>query len=49
VEGAWLDIGPRPSPVAREVAEAMGLRYLPLPIADAEAITRVATLARDAA
>lgn len=49
VEGAWLDIGPRPSPVAHEVATAMGLRYLPLPIADAEAITRVATLARDAA
>lgn len=49
VEGAWLDIGPRPSPVAREVAEAMGVRYLPLPIADAAAITRVATGARDAA
>jgi magnesium chelatase subunit D len=49
VDGAWLDISPRPSPVAREVAAAMGVRYLPLPVADAEAITRVATLARDAA
>ncbi len=49
VEGAWLDIGPRPSAVAQEIADTMGLRYLPLPIADAAAITRVATLARDAA
>jgi magnesium chelatase subunit D len=49
IEGAWLDIGPRPSAVAQELAEVLGLRYLPLPIADAAAITRVASLARDAA
>jgi hypothetical protein len=35
--------------VAQELAEVLGLRYLPLPIADAAAITRVASLARDAA
>lgn len=37
-----LDISTRPSPQAQELATAMGARYLPLPQADAGAISRAA-------
>lgn len=43
----WLDIGPRPAPVARELATAMGARYLPLPFADARRIAGAAMAARE--
>ena len=35
-----VDISPRPQPQAREVAEALAGRYVPLPYADARALTR---------
>ena len=31
----WLDTAPQPQAQARELAQAMGARYLPLPHADA--------------
>jgi magnesium chelatase subunit D len=39
--GALLvDIAPRPEPAARALAQSMGARYLPLPFADAAALSR---------
>jgi len=35
-----VDTSPRPTPAARELATAMGARYLPLPYADADALSR---------
>jgi magnesium chelatase subunit D len=37
-----VDTSPRPNPFAQRLAEAMGARYLPLPYADASALSRVA-------
>jgi magnesium chelatase subunit D len=35
-----LDTSPRPNPFAQRLAEVMGARYLPLPYADASAVSR---------
>jgi magnesium chelatase subunit D len=37
----WLDTAPQPQDTAREVALAMGARYLPLPHADARQVSRL--------
>lgn len=36
-----VDTSPRPSPFARRLADEMQARYVPLPYADASAITRM--------
>jgi magnesium chelatase subunit D len=41
-----LDTAPRPHPFARRVAEAMGARYLPLPVADAARLSAAVAAAR---
>ena len=45
ITGLLLDISTRPSVQAQELAAAMGARYLPLPQADAAAISRAARVA----
>jgi magnesium chelatase subunit D len=35
-----IDISPRPTPAARDIAAAMGARYLPLPYADARVLSQ---------
>ena len=40
-----VDIAPRPQPLARQIADAMGAHYLPLPQADAEALSQAARIA----
>lgn len=40
VAGVVIDVSPRPQARARDLAEAMGARYVPLPSADARAMTR---------
>jgi magnesium chelatase subunit D len=40
-----IDISPRGQPLAREVADAMAARYLPLPRADAAAMSAAVRLA----
>ncbi len=37
----FVDTSPQPHPLARELAEAMGARYLPLPHADASSLSAV--------
>jgi magnesium chelatase subunit D len=46
VGALWLDTSPQPQPQARELAQAMGARYLPLPHADAQQMSRVVTALR---
>jgi len=41
-----IDTSPRPEPMARRVAEAMGARYVPLPVVDARAIAGAVALAK---
>ena len=43
-----IDTSPRPEPMARRVAEAIGARYVPLPVVDARAIAGAVALAREA-
>ncbi len=42
-----IDTSPRPEPMARRVAEAMGARYVPLPVVDARAIAGAVALAKE--
>jgi magnesium chelatase subunit D len=42
-----IDTSPRPEPMAKRVAEAMGARYVPLPVVDARAIAGAIALARE--
>jgi magnesium chelatase subunit D len=49
VAATWLDIGPRPTAIAREFAALMGARYAPLPTADAAGIATLADATRDEA
>jgi len=42
-----IDTSPRPEPMARRVAEALGGRYVPLPVVDARAIAGAVALARE--
>ena len=42
-----IDTSPRPEPMARRIAAAMGARYVPLPVADARAIAGAVALARE--
>ena len=44
-----IDTSPRPEPMARRVAEALGARYVPLPVVDARAIAGAVALARETA
>jgi magnesium chelatase subunit D len=46
VPALLVDTAPRPQPFAKELAQAMGARYLPLPMADA---ARLSVAVRDAA
>lgn len=41
-----LDIAPRPRPEAADIARVMRARYLPLPVADAAAVSRAVEAAR---
>lgn len=41
-----IDIAPRPRPDARGLAANMGARYLPLPLADAQSLSKVVLAAR---
>jgi len=42
-----IDTSPRPEPMARKVAEALGARYVPLPVVDARSIAGAIALARE--
>ncbi|MDZ7631690.1 MAG: magnesium chelatase subunit D [Gemmatimonadaceae bacterium] len=44
-----IDTSPRPEPMAKRVAEALGARYVPLPVVDARAIAGAVALARETA
>jgi magnesium chelatase subunit D len=44
-----IDTSPRPEPMARKIADAMGARYVPLPVVDARAIAGAVALARETA
>ncbi len=44
-----IDTSPRPEPMAKRVAEALGARYVPLPIVDAKSIAGAVALARETA
>ena len=46
VGALWLDTAPQPQAPARELAQAMGARYLPLPHADALQMSRAVTALR---
>ena len=43
-----IDTSPRPSPFAAKLAGLMGARYLPLPVADARAVSRAVQTVREA-
>lgn len=47
VRAMLMDTSPRPRPAARELAAEMGARYLPLPQADATALSRAVRESRD--
>ncbi len=49
IPGLVLDIAPRPGPAAHRLATAMGARYIPLPYADAQALSRTVLAAVPAA
>ena len=40
IHAVFIDISPRPQPLAAELAALMGARYVPLPHADAQALSR---------
>ena len=42
-----IDTSPRPEPMARRIAEALGARYVPLPVVDARAIAGAVALAKE--
>lgn len=42
-----IDTSPRPEPMAKRVAEALGARYVPLPVVDARSIAGAVALARE--
>ena len=42
-----IDTSPRPEPMAKKVAEAMGARYVPLPVVDARSIAGAVALAKE--
>ena len=42
-----IDTSPRPEPMAKRVADAMGARYVPLPVVDARAIAGAIALAKE--
>lgn len=42
-----IDTSPRPEPMARKIAEAMGARYVPLPVVNARAIAGAVALAKE--
>ncbi len=42
-----IDTSPRPEPMARKIADALGARYVPLPVVDARAIAGAIALAKD--
>ena len=42
-----IDTSPRPEPMARKIADALGARYVPLPVLDARAIAGAVALAKD--
>ena len=42
-----IDTSPRPEPMARRIADAMGARYVPLPVVDARAIAGAVALAKE--
>lgn len=43
-----IDTSPRPEPMAKQVAQALGARYVPLPVVDARSIAGAVALAREA-
>ena len=43
-----IDTSPRPEPMARRIADALGARYVPLPVVDARAIAGAVALAKEA-
>ncbi len=47
VSAVLIDTSPRPEPMAKKVAEALGARYVPLPVVDARAIAGAVALARE--
>lgn len=47
VPALLVDTAPRPVPYARQLAEAMGARYLALPSADSQRLTEAVNAARD--
>ena len=42
-----IDTSPRPEPMARKIADALGARYVPLPVLDARAIAGAVALAKE--
>ncbi len=44
-----IDTSPRPEPMAKRVADALGARYVPLPVVDARSIAGAVALAREMA
>ncbi len=42
-----IDTSPRPEPMARRIADALGARYVPLPVVDARAIAGAVALATE--
>jgi magnesium chelatase subunit D len=46
ISALLIDTAPRPQPFSRDLASAMGARYVPLPFADA---ARMSAAVRDAA
>ncbi len=42
-----IDTSPRPEPMARKIADALGARYVPLPVVDARAIAGAVALAKE--
>jgi magnesium chelatase subunit D len=49
ISAILIDTSPRPEPMAKRVAEALGARYLPLPVVDARAIAGAVAVAREQA
>lgn len=48
IPAVLIDTSPRPSPFAARLAGLMGARYLPLPVADARAVSRAVQTVREA-
>lgn len=42
-----IDTSPRPEPMARKIADALGARYVPLPVVDARSIAGAVALAKE--